>query len=130
MGGLVEVNDNLSNGLEHDEYQSICNWTKAQRTNVPDAPSRSCIARLPNDGGYYLLGNQIGNTQFEDRNVLTLSITDPSGLYFNSVYAVRYDPPPILYPGNGKMLEFAYPSAMHKDGNLYVVYDLNKENIQ
>eukprot|EP01084_Bolivina_argentea_P203843 348084_1 len=131
--GLVEINYNLLNGWNHSEYQNICNWSEPVITTIPDAPARTCISNLPNNkinGGYYLIGNQIGNTQYEDRKVLTLAITDKSGLYFNSVYAIRYDPPSILYPGKGKMLEFAYPSAMWKDNVLYVVYDVDKENIQ
>merc|ERR1711971_825037 len=125
--GLFEVNYNVGNGLNHSALQSVCNWTLPQMTSIPDAPARTCVAAMPTDnvvgGGVYLLGNQIGNTQFEDRKVLTLSITDRSGLFFNFVYALRYNPPEIRYAGNGKMPEFAYPAAMWRDGKMYVVYD-------
>ena len=37
-----------------------CNWTTPSRTNIPDAPSRTCAGQLPEGNGIGLLGNQGG----------------------------------------------------------------------
>ena len=52
------------------------------------------------------------------------------GLKFTSVYAVRYNPPPVLYPGRAKGEGFQYPSGMWIGDYLYVFYSTGKEDIQ
>ena len=94
---LVEmfINGSGSNTL------SYCNWSKPIVTNIPDAPARSCTSYLSN-GMIYLVGNQIATgTNEEYRSVLTLSLSQ-NGYIYDKVYAVRYNPPPIMFPGTGK----------------------------
>ena len=114
-------------------YHIYCNWSNPIITNIPDAPARTCTSHLPN-GYIYLVGNQISTgTDQEYRSVLTLSLSK-NGYNFDKIYAVRYNPPPVMFPGNGKQPEFAYPAAMWIDNNndqdlFYLVYDVNKESI-
>ncbi len=118
---LVQLAENNNNSNKSEPQN--CDWTIPMKTNIPDTSSRTCSSALPN-GSVYLLGNQVEDT----RDVLVLSLSD-DGVIFNKAWAIRYNPPPIKYPGKAKLVGFQYPGAMWDDNNLYVSYDVNKEDI-
>eukprot|EP01084_Bolivina_argentea_P154326 269045_1 len=127
--GIGVINVNLVNVLNGratniSENNQTCTWSEPVVTNIVDAPSRTCVASLE-DGRIYYVGNPVAGS----RHVLVLAISN-NGLQFTNGYAVRYDPPPIIYPGKAKVMGFQYPSAMWINDYLYITYSVGKENIQ
>lgn len=55
------------------------------------------------------------------------------GLHFDRAYLLRSggnDLQPQRYPGKYKTLGYSYPKSMVHDGNLYVAYATNKEDVE
>lgn len=121
IGTLRENLVNIVNGYADNVHNlERCNWTKPIRTNIPNAPARTCMSSLP-DGRIYLIGNIIEKTRW----VLVLAVSD-DGLVFDKAWAVRW------YETSGyfKQASFEYPAAVLKDEYLYVTYAVNKNDIQ
>ena len=111
------------------EFGRSCNWSEPIYTNLPDSPSRTCAASLP-DGSIYLLSNpgpgrdplvislaKDGVTF--DRHLLVISATAPGAPPYPCHFSKECD--------SG----FQYPSALWtEDGlELLVFYSINKEDI-
>eukprot|EP01084_Bolivina_argentea_P093269 167781_1 len=132
--GIGALNYNLVQIYYNEKANKIsnCNWSKPVITNIPDAPSRTCVSQL-NDGRIYMVGNQLDknddNNENQPRDVLVLSISN-SGFDFSKAYTVRYNPPPIKYYGLHKDPGFEYPAAYYDNEYLYISYSVNKEDIQ
>lgn len=119
--------------VAHAEVRQ-CNWSRPVRTNLPDAPSRTCGGRLPSGHGIGLLGNQGG----AGRDPLTF-LTSPDGLDYKKHWIVQSDAPPPKWAGDHG---YNYPSFVWcTDGcsgpagspvvkdKIIFSYGLNKEDI-
>lgn len=99
-------------------------WSTPQPTNIPDSHSRSCAAALA-DGRRWLVGAMLPKGGL--RSPLTLALSK-DGMAWGRVWSLRGGdslPKPRFdgYPG------FQYPSGVPSDGQLWVAYSVNKEDI-
>jgi hypothetical protein len=109
-----------------------------QPTDIPDTPSKSVTLSLA-DGTVLLIGNQVAR-EFDnvdkpthyDRDPLTISISR-DGYRFDRQIALRWEggrrwrTECRKVPGRGQGCQ--YPAAMVRDGVLYVIYSIGKEDI-
>lgn len=104
----------------------VCNWSAPVLSSVPDSGSRTCTTRLPNDGGIFLVGNQID----KGRDPVTIAVSR-DGRVFDRHWAVRYGAPPVRYPGTAKGPGFQYPGAvvLEDKQEMIVCYSVGKEDI-
>lgn len=111
-------------------YHSISNdhgntWSAPVRTNYPDATSKNYSWRLSN--GWYFL---INNPNQKKRDPLAISFSR-DGWTFEHPMALRKDAPPLRFPGRAKQSDsFQYAHAIEHGGSLWVIYSVNKEDIQ
>ena len=119
---LVEVL-NLTTGNYKDVEPRICKWSTPEMISIPDSHSRTCSSVLPG-GGIYIVGNQIA----EGRDPVTLSVSK-DGIHFNRAFSVRFGAPPVIYPGEAKVVGFQYPGAMVLKNTMWVSYSVGKEDI-
>ena len=117
---LVEIVKDANNASE----PRTCDWTPPVQITVPDSHSRTCASTLPDNGGIYLVGNQIA----KGRDPVTLAIAR-DGLLFTQHWSVRSGAPKVRFPGHAKGPGFQYPGAMVKDGMMWVSYSIGKEDI-
>ncbi len=107
-------------------------WSEPVRSNFPDAPSRSNAGTLP-DGTVYIISNIRNNGHADGplypRDPLALSLS-VDGLNFNKVFIIRSGAQPALFEGRYKDTGFEYPSSVVVGKELYVMYSVNKEEIQ
>jgi hypothetical protein len=107
-------------------------------TDIPDTPSKSVTLNLA-DGTVLLIGNQvaetfddIGKPRHYDRDPLTLAIS-ADGYHFTRQLVLRWEggrnwrTECRRVPGRGAGCQ--YPAAMVRNGMLYVVYSIGKEDI-
>ena len=113
------------------EFGQSCKWTAPVYTNIPDSPSRTCAATLPN-GAAYLLSNP-----GPGRDPLVLSIA-ADGLNFSQHWLVITADAPLGRPEWQRCRfhkkcdsGYQYPSALwrHGDESMLVFYSINKEDI-
>lgn len=110
-------------------------WAIPWPTDIPDAPSRTDILVLA-DGTTLLTGNQIAPEfdailpRYRTRDPLTLAVS-PDGLRFDHVFSLRAGAPTgYRIPGiSQRTLGFGYPSSWARNGWLYTVYSIGKEDI-
>jgi hypothetical protein len=126
---VLELPPALEEKNETNYMPRTCEFSDPVRVTIPDSHSRTCASVLPSSSGrasdgIYLVGNQIDS----GRDPVTLSISK-DGLHFDHHWAVNYGAPPILYPGQAKVVGFQYPGAMILNGIFYVSYSIGKENI-
>ncbi len=101
-------------------------WTLPQKTNYPDAVSKNFAGRL-HDGTYYLINNPKTNGL---RDPLTISFSR-DGWTFSNPKILRNEAPARRHQGKAKSdHSFQYADAMEHDGYLYVIYSVNKEDIE
>jgi hypothetical protein len=105
-------------------------WSVPTRTGIPDACARSNAGKLP-DGQVYLINNIIPMNPggLGGRSMLALSLSN-DGLIFDRVAIIRFIPPPLRYPGLEKTIGFQYPHSVVVENNLWVIYSVNKEDVQ
>jgi hypothetical protein len=120
----------------HVAYSNDCkSWTVPQPTNIPDSPSESKTLAL-NNGTVLLAGNNMAE-KFDNpnkprhygRDPLMIAIS-PEGQSFMRAYAVRggkqkYTVPGVLGRGGGAQ----YPSIVVKNGKVFIMYSMGKEDI-
>ena len=99
-------------------------WSVPSRTTLPDSPSRSFVGNLP-DGRVFLIGNPLK----ERRDPLVVRFSH-DGAVFNEAKLIRRDSPPIRRNGLHKGPGFQYPAAVVLKDSLWVVYSVNKEDIE
>ena len=105
------------------------NWTIPTRTNFPDACARSNAGRLP-DGQVYVINNVLPlSTKKGGRSLLAISLSR-DGLNFDRVAVIRFVPPLQRYKGRAKSIGYAYPHSVIVGDNLWVIYSVNKEDIE
>jgi len=106
-------------------------WSVAEPTDVPDAPSKTTTLRLAS-GQVVLIGNQVFNKRGTRRDPLTIAIAK-DGLNFDAAYSIRWRTPNFripAVPGDGRGTGFQYPSVVQVGESLWVVYSVNKESIE
>jgi hypothetical protein len=99
-------------------------WTAPVRTNYPDATSKNLAGRLSN-GWYYL----ISNPAKQRRDPLVISFSR-DGWVFERPKVLRMGVAKQRLPGPGKNPGFQYPHALEKAGSLWVIYNVNQEDIE
>ncbi|MBT7161142.1 MAG: hypothetical protein HN904_00115 [Victivallales bacterium] len=130
--------------MSHRMYAAISDsadpnsFPALQPTDIPDTPSKAVTLNLA-DGTVLLIGNQLAK-EFDsvdkpthyDRDPLTVSIST-DGYRFQRQLALRWEggrrwrTERRKVPGRGQGCQ--YPAAMLKDGTLYVIYSIGKEDI-
>jgi len=107
-------------------------WTRAERTDIPDAPSKSVFGRLP-DGQFFLIGNQVVSKRGTRRDPLSIGLSK-NGTIFDRAFAIRWRTPKFQVASqqsepDGRGRGFQYPSYVIAKDALWVIYSVNKESI-
>lgn len=122
-------------GGSHREYISYRlvhgrHWSYPEKTNWPDANSRSSAGNLPNGTAYVVNNPRPGNVNgFSARDPLVISLAN-SGVIFKRAAIIRVSGPPRRFAGRWKNRGFQYPSSVVVGKNLWVMYSVNKEDVQ
>lgn len=109
-------------------------WATPYPTNIPDSPNRTEPVVLT-DGSVLLIGGQIAPeldaSDYLFRDPLTVSVSR-DGYTFERVYSLRHGAPEgYRFDGiGGRTGGFAYNSSIVKDGWLYTLYSVGKEDIE
>lgn len=98
-------------------------WTVPVQTNYPDAVSKNLTGTFSN-GWIYLVNTPV------KRREMTMSLSR-DGWRFDHAMLLRDDPPPRRYAGKAKNeFSYNYSHAIEHDGRLWMVYSVNKEDIE
>lgn len=100
------------------------NWSKAERTEIPDAVSKMASGILP-DGTIYLVNNP---SQKFGRIPLSILISR-NGITFDRGYAIRTEETNARFEGRAKGHGYQYPGAIVWRRALWVAYSINKEDV-
>jgi hypothetical protein len=105
-------------------------WTVPTRTGIPDACARSNAGRLP-DGQVYVINNIIPMNPggLGGRSMLAISLSR-DGLNFDRAAIIRFISPPIRYKGLEKTIGYQYPHSVVAENDLWVIYSVNKEDVE
>lgn len=104
-------------------------WTQPTRTSFPDACARSNAGTLP-DGQIYVINNALPLTSKKGgRSLLAISLSR-DGLTFDRMAVLRFVAPPPRFEGRSKSAGYAYPHSTVVQDNLWVIYSVNKEDIE
>lgn len=104
-------------------------WTVPTRTSFPDACARSNAGKLP-DGQVYVINNLLPlSPKHGGRSLLGISLSR-DGLNFDRAAVIRFFAPPMRHKGRAKSIGFQYPHSMVVGEDLWVMYSVNKEDIQ
>lgn len=101
-------------------------WTEIMRSNFPDSMSRTYAGRL-SDGRFYQVGNS--TRVLMDRNFFAISLSN-DGAKFNKMYQLIAEPDQQRFAGHLKCHGYQYPSCLVDGDNLFIVYSVNKEDIE
>ncbi len=101
------------------------NWSEPKQTEFTNDTSKFSVGTL-SDGRVFYVGNPEAG---KARNPLALSLSD-DGENFDKHYVIGSGERKIKYRGFAKFGTFAYPYAFERDGYLYVIYSVNKEDIE
>lgn len=128
-------------------------WSLGIPTNIPDSPSGVAVGELP-DGRVFLIGNQIAG-ELDDpdarpyrdprkpwpfverdfqpehfpRDPLVLALSR-DGRSFDRAWAIRHNTPDARFNGLGWLPGFQYPDAVVAEDVLWVLYSVNKEDME
>ncbi|MCK4677696.1 MAG: exo-alpha-sialidase [Bacteroidales bacterium] len=104
-------------------------WTVPTVTTFPDACAVSNSGVLP-DGQVYVINNVLPlSTKHGGRQLLGISLSR-DGLNFDRVAVIRFNAPPQRYKGHARSKGYAYPHSVIVGDDLWVIYSVNKEDIQ
>ena len=110
-------------------YDDGKTWTRPTRTRFPDACARTYAGKLP-DGQVYVLNNVLPlSTKKGGRALLAISLSR-DGLNFDRMAVLRFLPPPQRFQGRAKSIGYAYPHSVVIGDSLWVLYSVNKEDIE
>lgn len=101
------------------------NWTLPRKTNFSNDTSKFSAGNLI-DGRIYWVGNPVVGG---GRNPLVLSLSE-NGEDFTNHFILTEGARSLKYKGFAKGGTYAYPYAFEREGNLFVVYSVNKEDIE
>ncbi len=112
--------------FSHDDGAT---WTAPLPTDVPDSCARANTDRLP-DGQVYLIHNPLPLAPKQGgRAILSISLSR-DGLHFDRTAVLRSDPPPRRHEGKAKSIGYQYPHSLVVGDSLWVIYAVNKEDIE
>ncbi len=104
-------------------------WTTPTRTSFPDSCARSNAGRLP-DGQYYVINNLLPMSPKKGgRSMLAISLSR-DGLEFDRSAVLRFVAPGLRYEGKAKSVGYQYPHSIVIGKYLWVIYSVNKEDIE
>jgi hypothetical protein len=110
-------------------YDDGKTWTIPTRTTFPDACARSNAGKLP-DGQVYVINNILPlSTKKGGRSLLAISLSR-DGLNFDRMVVIRFVAPRMRYDGRSKSIGYAYPHSTVVGDHLWVIYSVNKEDIE
>ncbi|MEI6502247.1 MAG: sialidase family protein [Armatimonadota bacterium] len=106
-------------------------WSELALSNFPLCASQPFTGTL-STGQQYLLTDNLE----EGRCLLSIAVTGPEGGLFRRIFKLRHQqwPQIRLFGGWGEgsrvgmPTEWSYPSAIERDGNLYIAYTQGKED--
>ena len=111
-GGVAWVSTSENYGLT---------WSKANASNLPMPRAKAYLGKL-STGQIYLLSN-LGN-----RDTLVISVSRPNESTLSSMWRLRHGKSQApRFPGAAKSKQWSYPYGYERDGKLYVVYSIGKE---
>ena len=111
--------------LYASESKELKEWTLPVKTDFTNDTSKFCVGRLA-DGKYYYVGNPVvGN----GRCPLVMSVS-VGGENFTEHYILTDEKPSVKYKGFAKFGACAYPYAFEDGDYFYVIYSVNKEDVQ
>jgi hypothetical protein len=104
-------------------------WTTPTRTSFPDACARSDAGMLP-DGQYYVINNMLPlSTKLGGRMLLGISLSY-DGLNYDRAAMLRFPAPTQRYQGRAKAIGYQYPNSVVVGDDLWIMYSVNKEDIE
>lgn len=105
-------------------------WTAPTRTNFPDTGSRANSGQLP-DGQYYVINNPLPMSARQGgRQMLAISLSH-DGLKFDRMAVIKFAAPAQRYEGKSKGAGgYQYPHSVVVGNNLWVIYSVNKEDME
>ena len=104
-------------------------WTTPTRTSFPDACARSNAGKLP-DGQVYVINNVLPlPTKKGGRSLLAISVSR-DGLTFDRMAVIRFVAPDRHDDGRSKSIGYAYPHSASAGEHPWVIYSVNKEDIE
>ncbi len=106
------------------------NWSIPETTTFPDACSRPCAGNLP-DGTAFLINNPGGFHNGENsRKLLALSLAS-DGKNFNNIFTIKVASDTLRFKGQAKhSYQAAYPHAQVVKDYFFIIYSINKEDIE
>jgi len=110
-------------------YDDGKTWTVPTRTTFPDACARSNAGKLP-DGQVYVINNVLPlSSKKGGRSLLAISLSRDC-LNFDRMVVLRFLAPDQRYKGRSKSVGYGYPHSTIVEDNLWVIYSVNKEDIE
>lgn len=104
-----------------DDYGKT--WTTARKSNLHMPRSKAYLGEL-STGQRYLVHN-VGN-----RDTLVVSVSKPGEITLSSSYRIRHGKSgPPHFNGQAKGKQWSYPYGYEREGKLYVVYSIGKEEV-
>lgn len=104
-------------------------WTLPTRTSFPDSCARSNAGRLP-DGQVYVINNTLPiSPRRGGRSLLAISLAR-DGLTFDRSAVIRFVAPAKRHDGKAKSIGYQYPHSVVVGEHLWVIYSVNKEDIE
>lgn len=130
-GNIVMIfrdQDSTFHKIASESNDGGMSWTDPVMTMMPDARTKQSAGNLP-DGTAYMVGNPVTN---KHRIPLVLTLSD-DGKIFDRAFLLREggaSMPDVKYNGTYKRKSYSYPKSMVSGDYLYVVYTLNKQDVQ
>lgn len=105
-------------------------WTTPTWTSFPDSCARSNAGKLP-DGQVYVINNILTMPPSKGgRSMLAISLSR-DGLNFDRMAVIQFVAPPQRYQGKAKRSNgFQYPHSIVVGEYLWVIYSVNKEDME
>jgi hypothetical protein len=113
--------------VSHDHGET---WSAAQLSNLPMTAVKP-FAGVLSDGRRYLIACTPVEPGNHDRDALTIAVGEPGAATFSRIWKIsRGRPYALRYEGRGKRPQWSYPKAVEHNGELYVIYTVNKEDAE
>jgi hypothetical protein len=105
-------------------------WTTPTLTDFPDTGARANAGRLP-DGQFYVINNPLPMSARQGgRTMLAISLSR-DGLDFDRMAIIRFVAPQQRYDGKSKGANgYQYPHSVVVGEHLWIIYSVNKEDIE
>lgn len=105
-------------------------WSAPTRTNFPDTGARANSGQLP-DGQFYVINNPLTMSARQGgRQMLAISLSK-DGLIFDRMAVIKFGTPGQRYEGKSKGAGgFQYPHSEVVGEHLWVIYSVNKEDVE